>query len=110
MIEYYTEGCNSFKKEPEIFSIRQTFFMLLLCLLGSTLVLYLVVDSIGLRVGKYLVAAGVPLLLLLYAGIRTAGDRLTLGYLFKRLAYPRVPKYLKGSSVTLTTYNNAENI
>jgi hypothetical protein len=108
MIEYYTEVCNSFRKEPEIFSIRQTFFLFLLCLLGVSVVLYLVIGSMGWKIGKYLAAAGIPLLLLLYVAIRAAGDRLTLGYIYKRIAYPRAPKYIKGSSI-LANLRNHDN-
>ncbi|HXD79808.1 MAG TPA: hypothetical protein VN616_18455 [Puia sp.] len=108
MFEYYTEVCNSFRKEPEIFAIRQTFFLFLLCLLGASVVLYLVVGSMGLKIGNYLAAAGIPLLLLLYVAIRAAGDRLSLGYIYKRLSYPRTPKYIRGSSAR-PNQNDHEN-
>jgi hypothetical protein len=99
MIEYYTEVCNSFRKEPEIFSIRQTYFLFLLCLLGITVILYMVAGPLVGKIGNYLAAASIALLVLVYIGIRAAGDKLTLGYIYKRISYPKVPKYIKGSSI-----------
>ena len=100
-MEFNTELCNSFNKEAEIFSIKQTFFMGLLTLTGVSIVLSLILHSIGLKVGSYLLGAMIPTILLLYLYLRTAGERISIVHLFKLMTFKRTPKFIQGASYDL---------
>ncbi len=101
MAEFYTEVCNSFKREAEIFSVKQTFFLLLLCLIGISLVINLLLNSFGTVLGRYFMGIMIPVIFLLYIFFRSMGDKLSIGYVFKLFFYNRVPKYITGETYLL---------